>query len=68
VVGRGLRDPVRTLPEAVDEITARLESEFDAQNTTLLRYAPIERLVLLQIVSMNHGASAEPPPSGADLL
>jgi hypothetical protein len=53
---RGLRHPVRTLPDAIADITARLEQEFDGLETPLQRRTEIiERVAQLGTVLMNHG-------------
>jgi hypothetical protein len=55
VARRGLRDPVRALPEAIAEITARLKREFDTPETSLLRRAEIiERIALVRAVLTTH--------------
>lgn len=56
---RGLEDPVRTLAEAVAEITANLEGEFHSPATSHPRREEIvERLSLLRNVLIEHGGSA----------
>jgi len=63
---RGLQDPVRTLAQAVADITANLEGEFDAPATSHLRRAEIaERLVLLRTVVTTTRASAAALPAQA---
>jgi hypothetical protein len=65
---RGLQDPVRTLAQAVADITANLEGEFDAPATSHLRRAEIaERLALLRAALTGHGCPATLPTGEAFL-